>query len=89
MVFRNLCVLVLWMKAALALEGLTRLLLEVSLQSVIWIYGNFENTFRNKSDFAKKIEEESLVMFRLKIFLYIFSKLILCLKGNTSIASCF
>ena len=54
MVFRNLCVLVLWMKVALALEGLTHLLLEVSLQSVIWIYGNFENTFRNKSDFAKK-----------------------------------
>ena len=25
MVFRNLCVLVLWMKVALALEGLTRL----------------------------------------------------------------
>ena len=49
MVFKNLCIIVLWMELASALEGLTHITVRVSLESIVFIYDTFDNNFAIKN----------------------------------------
>ena len=52
MVFKNLCVLVLRMKVALALEGL-----RVPSEIVVWVYDNFDYNLDIQNYFTKYLKE--------------------------------
>ena len=65
MVFKNLCILVLWMEVALALEGVKHPCLEVYLTSVVWASHTFENNFRMKQKFAKYVIGELYILTHL------------------------
>ena len=53
MVFKNICVLVLWMKVAPTLKGLTYQCLGVPTEIVAWNSGNFDNNFVIENDVTK------------------------------------
>ena len=57
MVFKNLCVLVLWTKVFSVLEGLTLSSLEISMTSVVWTYDTFGNNFKMKHNCTKHLKE--------------------------------
>ena len=57
MVFKNLCVFVLWMKLASALGGLTHAYLEIYLTSVVWTCHTFENNFGMEHKLPKYLKE--------------------------------
>ena len=52
MVFKNVCVLVLWMKVASALEEVRD-----SLENVTCIYDNFDNNFQIENDQASTLTQ--------------------------------
>ena len=52
MVFKNLCILVFWMKEASALEGL-----RVPPEIVVGIYDTFDDNFGTENGFTKYLKE--------------------------------
>ena len=57
MVFKNLCILVLWTKLASALKGFTHLCLEISNIYVVWTFYTYENNFGINPKFTKYLKE--------------------------------
>ena len=57
MIFKNLCVLVLWTEVALAIKGLSRACLDNFYTSVVWIFDTFENNFGIEFEFKKYLKE--------------------------------
>ena len=52
MVFKNICILVLWTKVASALEGL-----RVPPEIAVWMYDTFDNIFGSETDFTEYLRE--------------------------------
>ena len=86
MVFKNLCILVLWRKVASALEGLIRRLLEM----VVFMYDNFWRSFFNWESLYKILEEELLMVTDAQFGFHLkdFTKIVRLLFGATSVNTC-
>ena len=61
MIFKNLCVLVLWMKVASALEGLTHSCTLIPKN----IFYEYEFTLKIKQKFGEKLKERDIYLIRI------------------------
>ena len=84
MVFKDVCVFVLWTKVALALEGLTHLCLRVILEIIVWIFDTFYNILEMMNIFFLNIWRTEVV-FWLKLLLQEFSSLFFLVNNFTKI----
>ena len=57
MVFKNIWVLVLWMKVASAFERFPIVDFRIPTEIVIWIYDTFDNNLEIENDFTKYLKE--------------------------------